>query len=657
MEARFAVGHQVGQLARRLYPDGILIGDEKNDLRAALEQTNQVLRDFPNKPIFEATFQHAGILIRSDLLIPANGGYRVVEVKSSTSVKDYHLPDCAIQSWVIEHNRVKLSQVSLMRIDNQFVYKYACDYQGLLVEDDVTTSVQTLMPEVPEWLSECQKTLAGKVPEVEIGPQCSKPFACPYYAHCSVGQPEFPVTLLPGNMGKRGMAEQLKKAGYSDLMNVPEGVIDSPPLEKIRRITVSGKAELDSAVRDEMKKLPYPRYYLDFETIQYSVPVWLCTRPFQQIPFQWSCHIEQKDGQLDHHEFLDLTGDFPVLPFCEQMVSALGNDGPILVYNQSFEKSRIQEMADMFSEVAHQMKGLVKQEKFVSGFDKQTQAKLCLSLLEPLGDGGRIQNMDQSHLLQVAQQFSDMAIKLVAINERIVDLLPLTRQYYYHPAMKGSWSIKSVLPTIAPDLDYANLDEVKDGGLAQSAYLEAISPDTELERKVELRNALLKYCERDTIAMVRLARFLGSEPVSIEKSQAQGYSERSAKDIHPVFSSDPIPTVEVDLHSMPEDVLSYADLILGALRKVASGKPSMRASIYIEIEESVNFGEPSESVFIGVVGHDGLLEIIFSALQSVKGVKFRFSDFINPADAFCDIHIEDGQVWQPLDAMTWYVEE
>jgi len=450
MQARFNVGHQIGDIARQLYPDGIMIGDENNDLRAALEQTKQVLRDNPGKPIFEATFQYGGMLIRADLLIPDGANYRMVEVKSSTSVKDYYLPDCAMQSWVSENAGTQLSSVTLMNVDSSFVYKHVGDYKGLLKETDITESIQPFKQNVPMWIEDCQQLLSGSLPEIEIGPQCSSPFECPFYGHCSAGQPEYPVTLLPGNMGKRGTSDMLRAMGYHDLKLVPEGVIESPPLEQIRRVTASGIAELDESVQEVMASLPYPRYYLDFETIQFTAPIWLETRPFQQLPFQWSCHIESSDGSLDHVEFLDLSGDQPMYRFSESLIKAMGGDGPILVYNQSFEKSRIREMAEMFPEFAN---------------------------------------------------------SLIALNDRIVDLLPIAKQYYYHPAMKGSWSIKAVLPTIAPELDYADLEDVQDGGMAQAAYLEAIAPTTSPERKEVLRKALLKYCERDTFAMVMLARF------------------------------------------------------------------------------------------------------------------------------------------------------
>jgi hypothetical protein len=467
-QARFEIGHQVGALAQQLYPDGIMIGDERNDLRAALEQTRQVLRDHPDKPLFEATLQHGGILIRADILIPDDQGYRMVEVKSSTSVKDYHLPDCAMQAWTIEHAGVHLNKISLMHIDNSFVYRVRGDYRGLLRESEIDGAVRPYMTQIADWISQAQNLLMGDEPTINPGAQCSTPFDCPFMKHCHAGQPEYPVTMLPNNIGKRGTAASLQAMGYQDIREVPEGLIESPILERVRRATMSGQPELDSAARDAIISLPYPRYYLDFETIQFTVPLWLETRPFQQLPFQWSCHIENSPVSLEHREFLGLSGEPPMRSFAESLISAVGTEGAILVYNQGFEMTRIRELAEMFP---------------------------------------------------------DLAEALSAINERIVDLLPITRQHYYHPEMRGSWSIKAVLPTIAPDLDYSNLQEVQDGGMAQSAFLEAIHPDTSAERREVLRGSLLRYCERDTLAMVRLAWFFtgqSSIPEFLRKQSSFG---------------------------------------------------------------------------------------------------------------------------------------
>ena len=195
---------------------------------------------------------------------------------------------------------------------------------------------------------------------------------------------------------------------------------------------------------------PYPRYYLDFETVQFAVPIWKGTRPYQQITFQWSCHIEDTASYLRHAEFLDVSGNDPAWTFATAMLATLGNVGPIFMYS-SFERTQIKALA---------------------------------------------------------QRFPELAPALENVLERLVDLLPLTRNHYYHPDMKGSWSIKSVLPTIASDISYTELGEIQDGGMAPLAYLELIDPKTTLARKEALKHGLLAYCKLDTLAMVRLAHFL-----------------------------------------------------------------------------------------------------------------------------------------------------
>ena len=199
--------------------------------------------------------------------------------------------------------------------------------------------------------------------------------------------------------------------------------------------------------------LPYPRYYLDFETVQFAVPCWAGTRPYQQLVFQWSCHVEKGPDKLEHREFLDTSGEAPMRAAAEALLEAVGDDGPIFVYHD-FEKWRLVEMAQMFP---------------------------------------------------------DMAPRLEAATGRLVDLLRLTRDHYAHPALNGSYSLKTVLPTIDPDLDHAVLEDVQDGLGAQAAFHEAVSPETAPERRAAVRGALLDYCGLDTLALVRVAHRLGGD--------------------------------------------------------------------------------------------------------------------------------------------------
>ena len=438
-------GYRVGETARALVPGGQLIGTPE-DPAAALDETRAALARRGDLVLFEPAFRHGGVLVRADILHRRGRRHRLVEVKSSTSVKDYHYLDAAIQSWVLQGAGISLTSVVLRHIDNSFVYPGGGDYRGLFMDEDVSAAIAPLAGEVPGWVARLRKVLSGTEPEIAVGAHCRDPFECPFQEYCCRDEPEYPVSILPYG---GTLAQRLREAGYCDLRQVPEGSLSKEHHLRVWHITRSGRAELDPEAAQEMARLTYPRYYLDFETIGFAVPVWQGTRPYQQLPFQWSCHVEDGPGTPRHAAFLDTSGQAPMRRFAESLLRVLGRQGPVLVYS-SFERTVL--------------RGL-------------------------------------------AERFADLAAGLNAVIDRLVDLLPLTQAYYYHPAMKGSWSLKAVLPTIAPELDYGQL-AVQDGTMAQEAFAEMVDPGTDEVRRAELEQALLAYCRQDTLALVELARFL-----------------------------------------------------------------------------------------------------------------------------------------------------
>jgi hypothetical protein len=218
----------------------------------------------------------------------------------------------------------------------------------------------------------------------------------------------------------------------------------------VQRVTASGRAEIDPELIDLLRALPFPRRYIDFETLNPAIPQWAGTHPYEAVPFQWSCHTELASGEILHHGYLETEGKDPRIPFAQSLLRAVAADGPVLIY---------------------------------SPYERR--------ILSALG---------------VA--FPDLAPALHALIERTFDLLPALRAHYYHPAMKGSWSIKAVLPTLAPELSYADLGEVQDGQAAQMAYWGLLQPDTVPARRTEIIDALRRYCALDTLAMVRVVRAL-----------------------------------------------------------------------------------------------------------------------------------------------------
>lgn len=451
-ERGFQVGHEVGEVAQSLFPEGLLIGDD-DDLSAALAATQAALAAHPEKPLFEATFQHDGVLVRADLLLPTPGGYRLVEVKASASVKPCHRVDCAVQAWVLRQNGMALTSIELAHIDTAFVYPGDGNYHGLLHHAPLDAEVSDLMAQVPGWVQAARTTLAGDEPDIAPGAHCDDPFECPFKAYCNraVVQPARPAYSLDVFTRMRASTKaDLRRLGFEDARDVPAVHLNALQ-RRIQRVSQSGVAELTREAAQTLAGLPYPRCYLDFETITLAVPRWPHTSPYRtQVPFQWSCHTESAAGQLRHAMFLDTSGHDPRRDCAQSLVAALGSEGPVFVYSEGFEKGRIAELAALFP---------------------------------------------------------DLAPALAAINHRIVDLLPLARSSYCHPAMRGSWSLKAVLPTLAPDLDYNRL-LVGNGGDAQDAYREILHPDTTVARKQALAEGLRDYCTLDTLGLVRLAWFL-----------------------------------------------------------------------------------------------------------------------------------------------------
>lgn len=452
--ANYATGHQVGDIARQIYDPqqrGQLIDPQAEGFDAAFARTQTLLRS--RQPIFEAGFRTGGALAFADVLLPTRGGgWRMVEVKSSTAVKDYHRDDAAVQSWLARACGVPLQSIALAHIDNQWTYPGNGDYGGLLVEEDLSEEAFARADEVRGWISDAQAVVARKkAPRINTGSQCRAPYECGFLAHCQSqeSQAEHPVHWLPrpGNALKAHIEEH----GTRELRDLPDNLLN-PTQQRVKTATLSGQAFFDqTAAAQALAAHKLPGYFLDFETIQFAVPIWPGTRPYQQIPFQFSVHRLARTGRVEHSAFLDLTGGNPSPAFAQALIAACGERGPVFVYNAAFESTRIRELAE---------------------------------------------------------RHPRLAPALHAINDRIVDLLPVARQHYYHPSQQGSWSIKAVLPALFaeshPDLRYDNLDGVQDGGAAQQAYLEAIAPATSAARKAELERQLLAYCHLDTWAMVRL---------------------------------------------------------------------------------------------------------------------------------------------------------
>ena len=451
-QASFQIGHQVGDTARQIYDPknlGVLIDVQSEGFEQAFERSEQSVK--LSRPIFEAGFCAGGALAFADVMLPrlveGKQVWSMVEVKSSTSVKDYHRDDVAVQAFVAQSAGVALHSIAVAHIDSSWIYPGNSDYSGLLVEVDLTVEAFSRTEEVKDWIEKAQQTAASLAePAVDTGSHCDTPYACGFYGYCSRNAPkaQYPIHWLP-HFGIK--AQALAAQGVIELSDVDDDLLNPRQL-RVKAHTLANTVYFDAeGAAADLAMHPLPAYFLDFETIQFAVPIWKGTRPYQQNTFQFSLHTLSDSGQLDHTEFLDLSGGDPSEPFAKALIQNCGTSGPVYVYNAAFETSRISELAT---------------------------------------------------------RYPDLSDELLTINARVVDLLPLARERYYHPSQQGSWSIKKVLPAVVPELRYNALDGVQDGGAAMQAFLEAIDPSTTVERKGHIERQLLAYCKLDTYAMVRL---------------------------------------------------------------------------------------------------------------------------------------------------------
>jgi hypothetical protein len=452
-EASFQIGYQVGDIAQKIYdPEGrgALIDVQNEGFEQAFARSAALLQT--TQPIFEAGFSAGGALAFSDVMLPEQKDgkqvWRMVEVKSATSVKPYHRDDVAVQAFIAQTAGVALESIALAHIDSSWVYPGDEDYRGLLKENDLTAEAFARTEEVQGWIAQAQSIVAeADEPVMAIGMHCDKPYECGFYDYCSRDEPkpEYPVYWLPRISATK--IQNLAVQGVDDLSDVPDDLLNDMQ-QRVKQHTLANTVFFDAAgAAADLAAHSLPAYFLDFETIQFAVPIWKGTRPYQMITFQFSLHTLNEDGQLEHTGFLDLSGNDPSESFAHALIVACGEQGPVYVYNSGFETARIRELAARYPELS-----------------------------EPL----------------------------LAINARVVDLLPIARSRYYHPSQHGSWSIKKVLPAVVPELRYDALDGVQDGGMAMEAFLEAIHPGTRAERKAEIEQQLLAYCQLDTYAMLRL---------------------------------------------------------------------------------------------------------------------------------------------------------
>jgi len=450
---RMERGNILGAVARGIFPGGRLV--DTNDLSSAVAKTKALLKT-NSGPIYEAAFTYDGIQVFIDILVPEEDGYHLIEIKSATKVSAQHIIDTAIQVWVAERTGAKINRVSVGFINNKFVYPGENKYDGLFKLKDISNDVSTYSPIIEGWVRSARDILSNSDPLIPIGKQCKIPFECEFQDYCKSLVPNLPKYPLSDLKLKKLDLKELEDKGYTNLLEVPIELVEDPKKARLHRSILSGENYVSENAKTEIDAIPYPRYFLDFETIAHGLPEWPGTRPYQQIPFQWSCHIEHSDGHIEHQEFLAEPTQDPRKDCMTSLMSLFDGfkHGSMIAYHAGFEKKILQDLAKLYPE---------------------TQ------------------------------------LLFNSICNQTYDLLPICRNNFYNRDMHGLWSIKHVLPAIAPDLNYQAL-EIANGQMAQTAFVKMCVEDLSGDEIVKLRADLLKYCKLDTLAMVKIVKYFCERP-------------------------------------------------------------------------------------------------------------------------------------------------
>ncbi|MBI5927339.1 MAG: DUF2779 domain-containing protein [Aquabacterium sp.] len=441
------------QALRATFPQAIVIDtpQSETDWLQAIARTHAVLaegwlagvREDEGRAILGACLEsNEGVRVRVDVLAAGPYGLRLFKVRYATVGDERDVDMVALWTHVAARNGLRVQSAGLMLVDTDFVYPGLGCYAGLFREVELMPVLGSRS--VPDWLVAMRACERDTEPAPPDEAPCHTPSPCAFVRHC--GQLEAghgrkdPADL---DLVGRELAGELRELGHISVRTVS---LDELPDERRRRAVRAvqqGRPIMEPEVADLIATMAYPRYALRIDTIGFALPSWPGTRPYQIMPFQWTCDVEQPDGRLSHHAFLATQQGDPRRAFALSLIEVLGTTGPIFAYNAGFERNRLRELATAFD---------------------------------------------------------DLASALEALQPRIVDLFQVARAHYYHPDMCGSWSFKSIVHALAPEtradqFDWQGITEAQE---AFALSLQGVLGQAQLD---SLRQALLAYGQRQTTAL------------------------------------------------------------------------------------------------------------------------------------------------------------
>ena len=443
----FDTGYKVESIAYEMFPNGV---ETANDISQSIKETKELL-DKKTPVIFQATVSGGGLFCRSDIITydDENDVWDIIEVKSSTGVSGVYIDDLSFQKACFESLGYKVGKIFVIHINNKYIKNGKIVPEDFLTKTDVTEKVKVKTKETEKNIQKAFAVLKEtKEPNVRVLRQCSNPYKCPFIDYCWKDFSKYSVYSIGGKLGAKKLDELLDE-GIEDVADVPDTIIDNEKLLKYRNVVKNDEIYVDKKnIQKELEKIKYPIYFLDYETFGPAIPIFDGYKPFQRIVFQYSLHVQRTaDSELEHYEFLAKNITDPTEDLAKSLQSQIGNEGTVVVWYKSFEKGCNNEMRER-----------------LEGF---------------------------------TEFFED-------VNGRIYDLMDIfAKGYYVHKDFKMSTSIKKVLPVIAPELDYATMD-ISEGMTASNSWGDTITKDMSEDQKQKIYNDLLKYCELDTFAMVRI---------------------------------------------------------------------------------------------------------------------------------------------------------
>jgi predicted RecB family nuclease len=451
VQAIMQQGHEVGMLARQLFPGGVEVRSYRG-LDQAIRVTRELVTNHEIPAIFEGVFEHGGVLVKVDILQRRRDKrWRLIEVKSSTSVKEEHLDDVAIQYRVLSRCGLDVGSCCLAHVNRNYVFQSGnVDPWRFFRIRNITRQVEKLQPTLTFQLRSQFTVLSmPKAPNIPPGQHCSNPVQCEFFDRCNPPRPNDHVGYLP-RIHASAM-EELEELGVESIRDIPTDFELTEIQRRAATCVQTGEPWFNPELGMALESLRYPLYFMDFESVNPAVPRFRGMRPYDQLPFQWSVHVLRRPGsEPEHYEFLATDASDPRREFTRSLCAALGEGGSVAVYSP-FESQRLTELG------------------------------VCLP---------------------------EFAERIEAIQGRLWDLLPIVRNHVYHPAFAGSYSLKAVLPALVPEMSYEGM-AVANGQHAGIAWESLVRGTADPAERDRIEKALRAYCGQDTLALVRLLERLG----------------------------------------------------------------------------------------------------------------------------------------------------